>query len=409
MARATPIVKMKIFAFIEQSPEPCIRDRIKSAARQTYTDDATGCTYKYTWRSISTWYYRYKNDGSLSLSTRIRGDKGKPRKVSVEELAAGITEARKHIPKQTSRKAVKTVVYYWLLDNKYFTREELSRTSFYRHIRDYELFKESECQKKRLSFAMPFANDLWQADTMHGPYVPDSKGKPRKTYLIAFIDDCSRLIIHSQFYFSEKVDDLAHAFKMGIYKRGIPRMLYFDNGSVYRSKTMIDACVRLNIKLTHTRVRDGAAKGKIERHFKSVRASFFQRHGAFKSLEHLNGLFKEWTDNYNNKIHSTIQIAPSDRYQIDIKRVRYLESCQYNDEIFYVGATRKVSKTNTFSLNNIVYECPEDLREREVEVRYDTKDKKKVFVYFKQNRAGKANIIDYKANSKFKRENGGDK
>ena len=61
---------------------------------------------------------------------------------------------------------------------------------------------------------MQFANQLWQADTMFGPYVPSdsegsSKGGSRKqARLIAFIDDASRVLCHGEFFFEENVDAL---------------------------------------------------------------------------------------------------------------------------------------------------------------------------------------------------------
>ena len=47
-----------------------------------------------------------------------------------------------------------------------------TQTTFYRFIRDYDLLApDDENNKKRLAFSMKYANQLWQADTMFGPYV----------------------------------------------------------------------------------------------------------------------------------------------------------------------------------------------------------------------------------------------
>ncbi|CAO0819724.1 hypothetical protein DFAR_1100018 [Desulfarculales bacterium] len=42
-------------------------------------------------------------------------------------------------------------------------------------------------------------NDIWQSDVMHGPMLLVVRNQ-RKTYLFAFIDDRSRLIVHAEFY-----------------------------------------------------------------------------------------------------------------------------------------------------------------------------------------------------------------
>ena len=65
-------------------------------------------------------------------------------------------------------------------------------------IRDNKLlFNETENEDRR-AFVMEFSNDCWQADTSHGPYLTINKKKVL-TYLIAIIDDASRLIVSAKF------------------------------------------------------------------------------------------------------------------------------------------------------------------------------------------------------------------
>ena len=395
---------MKIFAFIDQCAEKSLSQKFKKAAEVFYTDDETQNKYKFTEKTINTWYYRYKKTGIVSAIKRKRKDKGQYRKITPQHLAECINIALKHLPKPTSMRAVKMVAYRWLLDNHYFTRSQIAMTTFYRYIRENDLLKPEACEKLRLEFAFPHANDFWQGDTLHGPMVADIRGQLKKTYLIALIDDASRLITHASFYQAETIYELVHALKMAIYCRGKPKALYFDNGSIYKSKTIIDACVRLNILLSHTPVRDGSAKGKIERFFNTVRSNFFKAQGSFKNIDHLNELFKVWLQGYNNRIHSSIQLTPENRFSIDIDRLQYLENSEHNDEIFYLEAIRNVTKTNTFSLHNIIFECPADMREKIIEVRFEAINKKKVVVYYKEKRVGPANIVNLNLNATLKRE-----
>ena len=39
-------------------------------------------------------------------------------------------------------------------------------------------------QKDMRRWAFPYAGDLWQSDSLHGPAVPDERGRLRKTYLL---------------------------------------------------------------------------------------------------------------------------------------------------------------------------------------------------------------------------------
>lgn len=58
------------------------------------------------------------------------------------------------------------------------------------------------------------------------------------------------------------------------YRRGLPRIVYVDNGKIYRSDTFQVACASLGIVLTHAQPYDAASKGKIERFFGTVKTRF---------------------------------------------------------------------------------------------------------------------------------------
>jgi transposase InsO family protein len=58
--------------------------------------------------------------------------------------------------------------------------------------------------------------------------------------------------------------------------------------SNYTSKEILQACVRLDIRLSHAPIRDGAVKGKIERFFRGFRDRFLVTHQSFESLAQLN-------------------------------------------------------------------------------------------------------------------------
>jgi len=51
--------------------------------------------------------------------------------------------------------------------------------------------------------------------------------------------------------FTATADNMIEAFRSALFKRGKPERLYFDNGSNYTSKEILQACVRLDIRLTH--------------------------------------------------------------------------------------------------------------------------------------------------------------
>jgi putative transposase len=103
-------------------------------------------------------------------------------------------------------------------------------------------------------------NDRWTGDALHGPVVAG-----RKTYLFAFIDDHSRALTGYRWGHSEDTVRLEAALHHGISARGIPRVVYLDNGSAMISKQLMRALAVLGIQLTHSKPREPAGRGKIER------------------------------------------------------------------------------------------------------------------------------------------------
>jgi len=79
------------------------------------------------------------------------------------------------------------------------------------------------------AFTFPHANDLWTSDVMHGPHllVPGRRDGG-KTYLIAFMDDATRMVPYAAFYASENAACFQDALKQGVLRRGVPRRLYTD-------------------------------------------------------------------------------------------------------------------------------------------------------------------------------------
>lgn len=208
---------------------------------------------------------------------------------------------------------------------------------------------EAVTKKLRLSFAMQFANELWQADTMYGPAIVQTDGKYRKTFLIAFIDDASRVITHAEFFYRDNTDNMINAFRTALFKRGKPERLYFDNGANYSSKEILQACVRLNIHLSHAPVRDGAAKGKIERFFRGFRDRFLTQHIQFSSIDDLNNKTQQWIEQeYNTQHHCGIQMVPVDRFNLDLSRIQFLTDDEYSEEIFLSSRTVKSVKPMSF-------------------------------------------------------------
>ena len=49
-----------------------------------------------------------------------------------------------------------------------------------------------------------------------------------------------------------------------VLRRGIPNLVYLDNGKVYRSKLFHAACASMETIVSHTEPYDAASKGRLK-------------------------------------------------------------------------------------------------------------------------------------------------
>jgi transposase InsO family protein len=395
MQRVSSYLKMRVLGAIESAPGSTVVARIRHVSEQPFVDE-DGQRFQFTWRTIQTWYSRYKKDGTTTVLPKSRSDKGKTRKMMPEEVLEAIEQVRGNF-----RGAHNVTAFYRACVEKGLL-QRIAPNTFRRVVKANELLKpDAEVEsKRRLAFAKAHANELWQADTMVGPYVTLGAGKVQAK-LIAFLDDASRVVCHGEFFTNDNTEALLKSFKTALYKRGLCECLYVDNGSNYSSLEISQVCQRLGTILCHTPVRDGAAKGKIERFFRTVRECFLTQKLDLSSLEALNRAFTAWLeDEYHQREHGSLGMKPIDRFGLDLGRIRFLSPGEVNDELFFVEQDRSVLADNTFSLKNTRFEAPRDLRNRKVQVRFDRFHFERAIVYYKSERMGEARPVDFVANDR---------
>ncbi|MGH7989282.1 MAG: DDE-type integrase/transposase/recombinase, partial [Limisphaerales bacterium] len=389
MRNPTAYLKMRVLGAIDMAEGKTIQSRIRTVSRMTFTDEE-GIPRQFTWRTIQTWYSRYKKHGVTVMHNKPRSDKGKIRKVVIEDVLEAIGKVR---PKIHGKTPTLALLYRLCIEVGLLTRSQIAPNTFRRVVKQYELLKpDEECVNKiRLAFAKAHANEMWQADTLCGPFVKIN-GVPVQTRLIAFIDDASRVCCHGQFFPAENVDTLIESLRAAFYKRGVPHALYVDNGSIYSSREILQICARVGCLLHHTPVRDGAAKGKIERFFRTVRDQFLARDLDLSSLDVLNRQFTQWVEeHYNAQLHSVLGMSPLDRFALDRKWLRFLPPNEANDELFFVEEERHVRADNTLSFKSLRFEAPRHLPDRTIHIRFQrSRPVERVVVFYKGERMGEA-------------------
>ena len=104
-------------------------------------------------------------------------------------------------------------------------------------------------------FAASHRNEIWMGDCQHTLHLPDpdAPDRRRQVYLLAFLDDYSRLIPHAEFYWQERLPKLEDCLKKAILRCGAPQSLYVDNGSIYVAEQLQRICGELCIEMMHSR------------------------------------------------------------------------------------------------------------------------------------------------------------
>ena len=355
---------------------------------------------EYKPKTIEKWLRIYVKEGFDGLKPKSRSDKGQARSIPVN-LKGTILELR------DQRRDLPVSMFYELLVQKGIVKIcDFSYSTVYRLLKKHDLAgKEMRVEPERRRFAHDQVNILWQTDTWNGPYLKDD-GKKKPTYLIAFIDDCSRIVPAARFSFTEKTEDLMRVFEEALLRRGFPRMVYADNGKIFRSDQFQLACATQGISLLHTRVQDPAAKGKIERLFGNISQRFMPlfRREQISSLDELNNFFWQWLEReYHRKEHSALGMSPLDRYLSQISEVKMVEDPVALKVLFLKREYRKVRHDGTISLKGHLFEVPPLFIGQRIELRHD-EELKQVDIFAEGKKIAEAKAVNLADNAHVKRQ-----
>ncbi|MEA1921987.1 MAG: DDE-type integrase/transposase/recombinase [Pseudomonadota bacterium] len=357
--------------------------------------------------TLRSWIKDYRKDGFDALYPKTRTDKGRSRILSTE-----IEDILVEIKENDLKLSVAQVIKKARKQNQIDENQELSESIVYRLLSNRGLMDKRKIEepggKDHRRFSYSHAGELFMSDVMHGPAVFTEGRKKQKAYLIAFIDDATRVIPYAEFALGEKSRDLLPVLKQAIMRRGIPKRLFVDNGSAFRSRHLAIVCARLGITLIHSKAYHAAAKGKIERWFRTIRQQFLPTLEDHQkaSLANLNQALWAYVEGeYHHNIHRTLAESPLDRWARCSERVRFPEPGVDLEEIFLAEDKRKVHKDRTISLHGKAYEAEAALVGETVILRYDpTTPGQPIQVWFKGNRYDDARLVDTLANCYVKRE-----
>jgi transposase InsO family protein len=324
-----------------------------------------GSTVSYSYKTLEKWKSLYRNGGLDALMPNTRSDKGIPRALG-DEAIAEIYRLKNQFPRMNA-----TQIYERLVRDS-FIPAVVSVDSVQRFIRHNDLKSARDPNlRDRKAFEEDEFGKIWQADTCYLPYITEN-GKTRRVYCIMIIDDHSRLLVGGELFYNDNAANFQKVLKNAIAAYGIPDKLYVDNGCSYSNEQLSMICVSLGILLLHTKVRDGASKGKVERHFRTLKERWLYTLDidSITSLAQFNELLREYMRSYNTTFHRGINAIPLDRYEASKDHPRKPQSRQWLDDCFYNRITRKVRKDSTVTIDSVCYDVPMQFISAKVDIRY---------------------------------------
>lgn len=348
--------------------------------------------------TIKHWLKLYEAGGRKleALYPQAREDRGRSRALT-GELASAILRVREEMPRASISRLQLEVQKRGIAKATEFTLSTLYRLMH----RAGKMKPEGPTVVDRRRFEAEFPNDLWQSDALHGPQV-EHEGRRKKTYLLAIIDDHSRLAPHGQFYYSEGIESYLDCLRQALLKRGLPRKLYVDNGSAFRSNHLEQVTASLGIALSHSEAGVPQGRGKIERYFRTVRENFLAANKS-KTLAELNEAYWEWLDKwYHARVHSSTGETPLTRYAAKLECIR--SAPRDLEDHFRQLARRRVERDRVISFQGRLYEAPLSLLGKSVTLLYHAHDHHRIEVRYENKNYGFLRLLDLQVNARAHRE-----
>lgn len=323
-----------------------------------------GRTRFYSPETLRKWLYRYRHGGLPALGDTPRKDIGTHGSVS-DKMTKRLTELRQEHPRWTFARMLDK-----LMDEKLWDMVNPSRATLYRFAGTSKLHRDPHLEKH--TPAKPFAyqdfGQLWMADFLHGPKIR-IKGRKRKTYLHAIIDDATRYVVHSGFFLSEDTEVLMKELMAAIRGHGMPIRFYTDNGACYASRHLKFVCANLGVHLIHTPPGKPRGRGKVERFFRTVRDGFLEGNKApYHTLDGINKKFAEWLALYHKRVHSALDISPLQKRLSRKSLCRPLPEPVNIEPLFRMKRRCRVYLNNTIRFKKRSYEVPDVVPGERVDV-----------------------------------------
>jgi putative transposase len=356
---------------------------VRSAAARPHAHPA-GSQRHYSRNTLDRWIRAWRSGGLEALRPVERADAGAVR--DHHELFEEAAALRLELP---ARSAAAIAEILW---HRHGVR--VPERTLRAHLRRRGLSREAlDAEPKAFGrYEAERANERWITDVLVGPWVPHPKVDASvRAKLFLIVDDHSRLLVHGRFMAAENTRAGQDVLRAAIVRRGLPEILYADNGAPFSNHMLARTCAVLGIRLIHSAPYSPQGRGKQERLNRYIRERFLTEatHVGIDSLDELNDRFAAWVDQVaNRRIHAETGMTPEARFAAG-GPPRAAEPARLV-EAFRWSAQRKVTRTATVSLDGNHYCVDPALVGRRVELRFDPENLAVIDVFAEGRPAGVA-------------------
>ena len=200
-------------------------------------------------RTLRRMMQKFREGKLEALKPKERSDRGETRAIR-EEIVAEAVKLKEELPYRSTRRILEILTSEGKVKPGEVAASTLSRNlrNMGMSTHDFKMKKDKGLGSRR--FQKPQKGMLYQTDIKYGPSLPDPEDpkKKRRTYLLVFLDDATRLVVHGEFYFHQRLPILEDGFRKALLSWGVCDAVYLDNGKFFVSKWFRGACAHLGVQ-----------------------------------------------------------------------------------------------------------------------------------------------------------------
>lgn len=370
----------------------------RDASKKVFTKP-NGVDSKISAVTLERWYYSYQKNGFDGLIPQKRNDNGRSRKLD-DDIAEQIKYLKQEYPRLPA-----TLVHQRLLSNGTIKKGEISLSTITRQINQLKLENNYPVHSEMRRYERSHINEVWYGDSCTGLHLKLC-GKKHRVWIIAMIDDASRMITGADVFLGDNYINVMSVLKSAITKFGKPKVLTLDNGSPYKNNQMNLLAARVGFALNYNAPYTPVGKAKIERWFKTMKQQWMSglNMNDYTSLDELRQSLHEYVRQYNNTIHASLAgKSPSDRFFEESLLIKRLSEDKI-ETYFLLEIERRVSADNVIVIDNTEYEVDYRYSRQRITLRYSP-DMKQIFLLDRHNRELKPiRLLNKQDNANIKRQ-----